>query len=41
MAEDPQNTEGPICKVCGRPMNKHSFVDQKKCQKEGEENGFN
>lgn len=40
MAEDPPQTEGPICKVCGKPMNKHSFIDQKKCQKEAKDNGF-
>jgi len=33
-------TEGPICKMCGKPRNKHSFQEQVKCDKEEKENGL-
>jgi len=36
---EPIKSEGPICKICGKPMKRHSFLEQKKCQREGKENG--
>lgn len=33
-------TEGPICKICGKPRNRHSFQEQIKCDKEEKENGL-
>ena len=40
MKEPPDKIEGPVCKVCGKPMKGHSFADQIRCEKEGKENGF-
>lgn len=42
MEEPPDSIRnlGPICKICGKPMNRHSFLEQKKCEREGKQNGI-
>lgn len=31
--------QGPLCKVCAKPMRKHSFQQQQNCLKEARKRG--
>jgi len=38
---EPSHSEGPLCKVCNRPMREHSFEQQKRCIDEAKKQGIN
>lgn len=42
MVEPPNasESEGPVCKNCGKPMNRHTYSQQLRCEKEAKENGI-
>ncbi len=36
---EPKFNEGPLCKVCHKPMREHSFQQQKRCDEEAKRKG--
>jgi len=43
MAVPPESSfnEGPLCKVCSKPMRSHSFMQQQRCLNEAKKRGVN
>lgn len=37
---DPILNEGPLCKVCSKPMRTHSFMQQQRCLNEAKKRGI-